>query len=534
MKEYTAVIIGGGATGAGILRDLSMRGIKALLLEQGGIANGTSSRFHGLLHSGARYAVSDCEAAKECIEENMILRRIGKECVEETEGFFVLTPFDDSSYVNKWLEGCHNAGIKTEEIDIAEARKMEPNLSPDIRAVYRVPDSCVDGFRLVWHNITASRKLGGDALTYHKVTKIHSKNGRITGITARNIISGDEIDVACEILINAAGSWSGLVASMAGLDVKVSPDRGTLIAFNHRFTSRVINRLHKSSDGDIFVPHGTVTILGTTSTPTDNPDSTTPSTEEILRLLEIGKPLFPNINNYRILRAFSGTRPLYSAGSAGGRSASRGFHIVDHAEEGLTGMITIFGGKFTTYRLMAEKLCDHVCEALNVNAQCRTADTPILEKSRDETIKKAAKYFPVQGTKIVSDRLGESFENLVNMLDEQKGQDLICECEMVTRAEIELVAKDKDTHSINDIRLRTRMGMGTCQGTFCALRALSAVEDLHVSFNLSPTQDMNQLIRERWKGIRPALWGNQAKEMMLTRAVYAATLNLDGAENEQK
>ena len=88
MISTTVIIIGGGATGSGVLRDLSMRGIPAIMLEQGGLAYGTSSRFHGLLHSGARYAVNDNESAKECIEENMILRKIGKHCVELTEGFF--------------------------------------------------------------------------------------------------------------------------------------------------------------------------------------------------------------------------------------------------------------------------------------------------------------------------------------------------------------------------------------------------------------------------------------------------------------
>ena len=72
MISTTVIIIGGGATGSGVLRDLSMRGIPAIMLEQGGLAYGTSSRFHGLLHSGARYAVNDNESAKECIEENMI------------------------------------------------------------------------------------------------------------------------------------------------------------------------------------------------------------------------------------------------------------------------------------------------------------------------------------------------------------------------------------------------------------------------------------------------------------------------------
>lgn len=76
------MVIGGGATGVGILRDLSMRGVDALLIERDDLGYGTSSRYHGLLHSGGRYAVKDAEAARECIEENTILRRIGKHCVE--------------------------------------------------------------------------------------------------------------------------------------------------------------------------------------------------------------------------------------------------------------------------------------------------------------------------------------------------------------------------------------------------------------------------------------------------------------------
>ena len=178
MKHTTVVIIGGGATGIGILRDLSMRGVKAVLLEQGGIASGASSRFHGLLHSGGRYAVKDNEAARECIEENMILRRIGRECVEESEGFFVLSQQDDPDYEKPWVEACAKAGIKAEAVDVKEALRLEPNLDPTIKAVYRVPDSSVDGFRLVWHNALSARRYGGEMLTHHEVFAIDQEIGR--------------------------------------------------------------------------------------------------------------------------------------------------------------------------------------------------------------------------------------------------------------------------------------------------------------------------------------------------------------------
>lgn len=117
LSEYTkrhwdVVVIGGGATGAGTLRDLAMRGVKALLLEQRDLVHGTSSRFHGLLHSGARYAVKDAEAGRECIEENRILRRIGKHCVEETEGFFVRTPEDGAEFELRGSRPATSAGSK--------------------------------------------------------------------------------------------------------------------------------------------------------------------------------------------------------------------------------------------------------------------------------------------------------------------------------------------------------------------------------------------------------------------------------------
>lgn len=532
MKETCVVVIGGGATGIGILRDLAMRGIDAILLEQGGLAHGTSSRFHGLLHSGGRYAVSDREAAAECIEENFILRRIGRQCVEETEGFFVRTPLDDVAFEQPWLEACAAAGIATEQVDVAEARRLEPNLSPAIEAVYRVPDSCVDGFRLVWHNAMSARRHGGEVLTYHRVTGIETQNGAVSAVNALNTVTREPLRIACQFVVNAAGSWSGQIAHMAGLEVQVSPDRGTLIVFNHRFTSRVINRLHKSSDGDIFVPHGSITILGTTSTPTDRPDNTTPTAEEVLRLLDIGEPLFPDVRQYRILRAFAGTRPLYTPSNAVGRSASRNFHIVDHHQDGLHGMASIFGGKLTTYRLMAEKMTDLVCRHLGAGSPCRTAEEALVPEPDAETLRRAARRFPQQGLPLVADRVGDAFAQVVDSADAH-GHEMLCECEMVSLAEVEYVARDPATHSLTDVRLRTRLGMGTCQGTFCSLRAIGALTAHRIPLALKPTDNVRSFLQERWRGLRPALWGTQLKELELGRAIYAATLNLDGAHHEQ-
>ncbi len=527
--ETTVLVIGGGATGTGILRDLSLRGIRAVLVEQGDLASGTSSRFHGLLHSGARYAAGDPEAARECIAENAVLRRIGGFCVEETEGWFVRVPEDDPAFETTWLAACEACGIAVTPVSLDEARRREPNLTRRACSVYRVPDAAVDGFRLVWHNAMAARRHGGLIRTYCRVTGIDTAGGRVRGAWVEDARGGKKEFIACDYCINATGSWAGQVSQLAGAPVNVAPDRGTLLAFNHRFTNRVVNRLRKATDGDIFVPHGSITIFGTTSVPTDRPDDTSPTGRDVQYLLSEGEALFPDLRGYRILRAFAGTRPLYSPDAATGRSATRNFVIIDHREAGLEGMLSVTGGKFTSFRLMAEKTCDRVAAQLGISAPCRTAEEPIIPAPDPDLARRAATFFPAAGLQLAVSRLGDGLEYTVALAEKDPWKKLLlCECELVTMAEFESVAHEPTSRSLGDIRRRTRLGMGTCQGSFCALRATGALAESGLLGGSPPQTLFRQFLEERWHGIRPLLWGNQLREIELERGIYGATLNIDG------
>ena len=105
-NEYDVIVIGGGATGAGTARDCAFRGLRVLLLERFDFASGATGRNHGLLHSGARYAVTDKESASECIKENMILRKVASHCVEENDGLFITLPEDDLAYQATFVKSC--------------------------------------------------------------------------------------------------------------------------------------------------------------------------------------------------------------------------------------------------------------------------------------------------------------------------------------------------------------------------------------------------------------------------------------------
>lgn len=539
MLKTTVVVIGGGATGVGIFRDLSMRGVKSILVEQDDLGYWTSSRYHGLLHSGGRYAVNDKEAARECIEENQILRRIGRHCVEATQSVFIRTPGDDEAFEREWVKSCKECGISADPISVDEALRLEPNLSPKILSAYICPGAAIDGFRMTWQNVRSGERYGGKCMTYTKVTEIHVKNGAVEGVTVLDRKTGQTEKIMCDFVISAAGSFAGPVAELAGitnLTEHIKPSKGTLIAFNHRLCNRVIHRLHKSSDADIFVPHGSITILGTTSM-NSAPDDTSTETSEVKAMMDVGTATFENLYDYRILRVFAGTRPLYSAGASSGRNASRGFVALDHAEDGVKHFMSVCGGKFTTYRLMAEKVCDMVCEQLGVKEKCRTAEENLVEDPTPTLLTKAREVFPTYGAELAASRLGnERLQRVIERIEKKpETKQLVCECENVTLAEIQEIASEPSTHNISDVRRRTRLGMGTCQGAFCAYRAVGAASSEDYGWAEDTTALFREFIEARFKGIRPVLWGNMLRDTELTRGIYDATLNINGAMmNDEK
>jgi glycerol-3-phosphate dehydrogenase len=532
-KSVQVVVIGGGVTGTGILRDLAMRGVTALLVEQGGLAGGTSSRFHGLLHSGARYAVGDGEAARECQRESRILQKIAPLWVAPTGGFFLQLPGDDPGYADRWVAACREAGIAAEEIDPREPLRANPALNPRLVRAFRVPDGTVDGFQVIWGNVSSARRYGGEVLTYTRAVSVLHGNGRVRGVELAGTLTGERRFVECQFVINAAGPWAEEVAALAGLRVRVAKDKGTLLAFNHRLTRQVLNRLRPPGDGDIFVPHGTVTILGTTSAAVDRPDRTRPDYREVRELLAAGRELIPDLEKYRPIRAFAGVRPLGgppggSGEGVSGRSLSRHFTILDHGEtDGLAGFVSVVGGKFTTFRLTAEKAADLVARKLGVGTPCRTAREPLAVPVPRRLLTRGRKIFGTPGAQKAAGRLAGEFAGVVRQGEEDPQKSLVlCECELVSRAEIERAAADGYCRTLGDVRRKTRMGMGTCQGTFCAYRALGALGG-HPAFAGRSLGQLREFFQERWKGIRPVLWGEQLREAQLTLGIYCTLFCLE-------
>ena len=511
------LVIGGGATGTGIIRDLAMRGFKAVLVERRDLTHGTTGRYHGLLHSGGRYVVKDPQAARECIEENRILRKIMPQCIEDTGGFFVLTPWDDPDYAPSFVEGCKKAGIPIEEISATQMLRQEPALNPKIIRCFRVPDASADSFLAADLNADAARQYGATILTYHEVIRLlidkdhpSDKSGSrcVTGALCHDLTTGEEVTIRAELVVNATGAWAGMIASTANIHIQIRPGKGIMLAINHRVVNTVINRCKMPSDGDIIVPAHTVAVIGTTDEQVSDPDHYAIEPWEIKLMLNEGEKLIPGFKDLRILRAWAGVRPLFQEESTDeSRDITRAFVLLDHAErEGVEGILTITSGKWTTYRKMAEATVDKVCEKLNTHHPCRTHLEPLPSPE---------KHYHSLGMR------------LSNVESQKNYRELICECELATYAEVENAILAANARTLDDIRRDTRLGMGPCQGGFCTLRAAGILHELKQPPVEQTNLALRDFLQERWKGLQPILWGQQLRQERLDELVYLDVLNAD-------
>ena len=507
------VIIGGGATGAGVLRDAAMRGFSAILVERVDLAQGTTGRYHGLLHSGGRYVVSDPHSATECAEENAILKRIHPDAVECTGGLFVALEGDDPEFPDRFAKGAADTGVPCNEISVAEAIKREPRLNPRLQRAFEVEDGTVDGWRMVWGAVESARNYGGVCLTYHRVTDIEVRDGAVAGVVCQADKDGSEVHIECRAIVNAAGPWAGQIAKLAGeTGIHVVPGRGIMIAMNHRLVNSVVNRCVYPTDGDILVPVHTVSIIGTTDVRAEDPDHLVIEHNEVQQMLDAGEALIPGFRQNRALHAWVGARPLLQdtrVAADDTRHMSRNMSVVKHDVKGL---VTVAGGKLTTYRLMAERVVDAVCEELGDHRPCRTAEEPVATGHNYEVTHRLEM---VEKAKKRSGGLPDA-------------DPIICECEVVTKSMITDLLDEQPDATFDDLRRQLRIGMGPCQGGFCASRTAGIAHEKGCWSAEQATELLRLFLKNRWGGLYPIIYGQQAREASLDEWIYSGTLDLDG------
>lgn len=529
-NEFDVIIVGGGITGAGTARDCAVRGLKVLLIERHDLATGATGRNHGLLHSGARYAVTDRESAEECIKENMILRKIARHCVEETEGLFITLPEDDLAYQDKFVTSCLAAGINAEVIDPKEALRMEPSANPDLIGAVKVPDGAVDPFRLTSANVIDAKLHGAKVLVYSEVTRLIKEGDTVKGVEVYDSVTRQKTEYRAPVTVNAGGIWGQKIAEMAGAKINMFPAKGALLIFGHRVNNVVLNRCRKPANADILVPGDTICLIGTTSSrvPFEEVDDMYVTADEVDLLLQEGEKLAPSLATTRILRAYAGVRPLVATDDdPSGRNISRGIVLLDHqARDGINGFISITGGKLMTYRLMAEWATDLVCKKLGIDKPCVTMTVP-LPGSENENIEEISRKTWTKPGNTHKATVGRHGARALGIgLDDEYDASLVCECEEVSVGEVKYALKELDVHNLVDLRRRTRVGMGTCQGELCACRAAGLISEAHECTERTK-EDLKSFVNERWKGMYPVCWSDTLRESEYSQWIYSGVCGLE-------
>jgi glycerol-3-phosphate dehydrogenase len=273
----------------------------------------------------------------------------------------------------------------------------------------------------------------------------------------------------------------------------------------------VVNRCQMPTDGDIIVPVRTVSVIGTTDVGTDDPDDHTVLQSEVDAMLNDGERLVPGFKQARALRVWTGARPLFEDrkenSSEGSRDITRAHALLDHRErDGVSGFVTITGGKLTTYRLMAEQTVDAVCRQLGDPAPSTTSTEPIPGSESGEYM-----------------RVGERLDRREQHLQDDQ---LICECELVPRRRLEDAIRRRGTTNLDDLRRLLRLGMGPCQGGFCIYRATGVLHGLDGTSTEQANKALLDYVRERWKGVWPILYGDQLREARLDEWLLQGVLDI--------
>ena len=396
---FDVLVVGGGINGAGIARDAAMRGLRTAVVERADIASGTSSRSSKLIHGGLRYLEQGhVRLVLEAVRERERLRRLAPHLVRPQEFIFPIYrggPFGRLKLAaGLWaydlLAGLQNVR-RHRMLGRGGVEAAEPALRRDgLSGAGQYWDCRTDDARLVLETLLAAASEGAVVVSYAEVAAFVTEGGRITGARIVDRVGGDEILVHARVVVNAAGPW---VDRVAALDAPSAPrlrlTKGVhVVVPRDRVGNRAAVVLHAVADGRVMfvIPWGPQTLVGTTDTDhAGGPDvPPTVEREDVAYLLDTVNHYFPaaRLAPHDVLNAFAGLRPLVAPrGRAmlSPSSVSREQDIFASA----SGLISIAGGKLTTYRLVAAAVVDRVLDALRAAGDARhfprsrTGDVPL-------------------------------------------------------------------------------------------------------------------------------------------------------------
>jgi glycerol-3-phosphate dehydrogenase len=400
-EELDVLVVGMGATGAGVALDAASRGLRVAVLDRGDLASGTSSKSSKLVHGGLRYLENyEFGLVREGVVERQVLLTIAPHIVRPMDFLYPvwpdtakrrllglgLTTYDVFAFAS--LAGRGGGTRRHERISAEEAVALAPALEQSGLAYsYLYGDCATDDARLVLAVVQAARRFGALTITHAEVTGLTSTDGRVDGAEVADRLTGDSLTIRARHVVNATGVWVDVLQEHEepGRVGVVQPSKGVhVVVPRERLPLKDASILLPSKQGDgrsmFAIPWGRQTILGTTDTPYDGElDELSLTAEDLDYVLAAGNAVFKqSLRAEDVLGAWAGVRPLLrETGGAPGQENMSDISRRHTLVEGSGGLLTITGGKLTTYRRMAKDVVDRIVDRDGRRARCRTDEIPL-------------------------------------------------------------------------------------------------------------------------------------------------------------
>jgi len=376
--RFDLLIVGGGITGAGVARDAASRGMSVALIERNDFAFGSSSRTTKLIHGGLRYLENlEFGLVFEALSERQLLFEIAPHLVHPLR--FMLPIYDDSRVgmfkmgCGMWLYdilACFRGG-QHEALSRQEVFARVPFLKRDgLKGAYVYSDAYMDDDRLVLETLRSANELGAQCVNYVTAEKPVFDDGQVVGMTCKNMTDGSTWVVHAKHVISTVGPWTDDFGAKIFSDWKklLKPSKGIHLTLpRHRFPIEDAVVLSDEQHGRIIfaVPRSEMVIVGTTdSSYSGDPADVCATDEDVHYLNKMLNQYFPaghfSLDDY--VSSYAGIRPLVASGEEGVGKTSREHTILDDPR----GVTFVAGGKYTTYRAMAEEVVDHALQSFSL------------------------------------------------------------------------------------------------------------------------------------------------------------------------
>jgi len=515
--RYDILVIGGGIVGAGIARDAAMRGLKVALIEQGDFAGGTSSKTSKLIHGGLRYLEhGHVRLVHESLQERQTLRTIAPGLVRPLSLLLPVYQGDLRApwklHLGLWLYDALAGRRNLRPHRVLPPRRaveLEPALRLDgLKAAGLYADCQMDDARLCLANILQAAGFGAVCANYVRLREFLKVNGQVCGGTVEDAFTGRLIDIQARAVVNATGPWADRTRRLSdpSASPRLAPTKGIHVILPQITREALFVEARADRRMFFILPWGGQSLVGTTETnAADSVDALSASADEVGYLLEEVNRLLPGsrVGPEDVLATFAGARPLLAAPGRSATQASREHRI----EEDSAGLISVMGGKYTTFRRMAQEAVDAVLRRHRWAADRSLSDqVSLIEAPHPASLEHWEAVTRAVDPDLLgrcAARYGAGMFHLLSLMaqDPQLAQP-ICQHHEVAEAELAHSLQQELACTLTDVLARrTRIAWSPCQG----LDALSRLSELCTQYGRWPQAKFEEQAAEYRKFLASGL-----------------------------